>query len=158
VVVWGILGATVSAGLALCSTKVLLAHFTASGLGDFLARSAPYTLCWCCCASPMFEPALLAQAGVSDIRASSCSRGLLVVFLFMMLIFSGWPLLSGNPRVGFLVLFLLRAIYWCSVSRCIRVAFTGGRLGFRIRCMLAVVCIPFSCHGPNFRHDNRTTT
>jgi len=152
VLFWGILGATVSAGLALWSTKVLWPTSELSGLGDFLARSAPYTLCLVLLRFPNVR-ARAFGAGLACL--TSALRAVHVaywsVFLFMMLIFLGGLYSPAFLGLSFLVLFSLASNLLVFGVAVYQSRFhSGASRFFGLGVMLAVVCIPFSCHGPNF--------
>ena len=108
VLFWGILGATVSAGLALWRTKVLWPTSDLSGLGDFLARSAPYFLCLVLLRFPNVR-ARAFGAGLACLTAvlRAVHLGYWSVFLFMILIFVGGLYSPEIVGLTFLIMFSL---------------------------------------------------
>jgi len=98
-----------------------------SGLGDFLARSAPYTLCLVLLRFPMFDPRFGAGAGVSDIRRRAVHVApIWSCFFFIDAYFSGGLYSPAILGLSFLVLFSLASIYCVRLSRCIRVVSRGA--------------------------------
>jgi hypothetical protein len=153
VLFWGILSATVSAGLALWSTKVIWpTSLELSGLGDFLARSAPYILCLVLLRFPNVR-ARAFGAGLAGL--TSALRAVQVaywsVFLFMIDIFVGGLYSPAILGLSFLVLFSLASnllVFGVAVYQCRFHSGTSRFFGLGV--MLAVMCIPLSCHGPKF--------
>jgi hypothetical protein len=152
VLFWGILSATVSAGLALWRTKVIWPTSDLSGLGDFLARSAAYVPCLVLLRFPNVR-ARAFGAGLACL--TSALRAVHVaywsVFLFLMLAFTGGLYSPALLGLGFLVLFSLvsNLLVFCVAVYQSRVHSEASRF-FGLGVLLAVVCIPLSCHGPKF--------
>jgi hypothetical protein len=123
VLFWGILSATVSAGLALWSTKVIWpTSLELSGLGDFFARSAPYILCLVLLRFPNVR-ARAFGAGLAGL--TSALRAVQVaywsVFLFMIDIFVGGLYSPAILGLSFLVLFSLASnllVFGVAVYQC----------------------------------------
>jgi len=123
-------------GLALCSTKVLWPTSQLSGLGDFLARSAPYTLCLVLLRFPNVR-ARAFGAGLACL--TSALRAVHVaywsVFLFMMLIFLGGLYSPAILGLSFLVLFSLASNLLVFGVAVYQSRFHWGASSvFRIRC------------------------
>jgi hypothetical protein len=153
VLFWGILGATVSVGLALWESKVIWpTSLELSGLRDFLARSAPYVLCLVLLRFPNVR-ARAFGAGLacltSALRAVHVAYWL--VFLSVIDIFVGGLYSPALLGLTFLVMLSLAsnllvfgvAVYQCRLH-------SGTSRFFGLGVLLAVMCIPLSCHGPKF--------
>ena len=152
VLFWGILGATVSAGLALWDSKAIWPTSDLSELRDFLARSAAYVLCLVLLRWPNVR-ARGFGAGLACLTAvlRAIHLGYWLVFWSMMIIFAGGlysPTLLG---LTFLIVFSLASNL---LVFCVAVYQSGSHSGasrfFGLGVLLAVVFIPLSCHGPKF--------
>jgi ABC-type xylose transport system permease subunit len=152
VLFWGILGATVSAGLALWDAKSIWPTSDLSGLRDFLARSAPYVLCLVLLRYPHVR-ARAFGAGLACLTAvlRAIHVGYWLVFLSMVVIFAGGlysPVLVG---LTLLVVFSLASnllVFGVAVYQ--SGSYSSATRFFAIGVLLAAMCIPLSCHGPNF--------
>ena len=152
VLFWGILAATVSAGLALWDSKVIWPTADLSGLRDFLARSAPYALCLVLLRFPNVR-ARAFGAGLACLTAvlRAIHVGYWLVFLSMIDLFVGGLYSPAFMGLTFLVMLSLAgnllvfgvAVYQSRFH-------PGASWFFGLGVMLAAACIPFSCHGPKF--------
>jgi hypothetical protein len=108
VLFWSVLGATVSAGLAIWDAKVIWPASDLSGLGDFLARSAAYFLCLVLLRTPKVG-ARAFGAGLACLTAAvrAIQLGYWFVFLFMILIFVVGLYSPAILGLSFLVVFCL---------------------------------------------------
>jgi hypothetical protein len=152
VLFWGILGATVSAGLAIWDAKVIWPTSDLSRLRDFLARSAAYFLCLVLLRTPKVG-ARAFGAGLACLTAvlRAIHLGYWFVFLFMILIFVGGLYSPAILGLGFLVLFSLASnllVFGVAVYQS-RFHSSASRF-FGLGVLLAAMFIPLSCHGPKF--------
>jgi len=149
---WGILGATVSAGLAVWDAKVLWPTSDLSGLRDFLARSSPYVLCLVLLRYPNVR-ARAFGAGLACPTAvlRAIHVGYWLVPLSLAVIFAGGLYSPVLVRLILLIVFSLASnllVFGVAVYQS-RSYFSAPRF-FGLGVLLAVMCIPLSCHGPNF--------
>ena len=152
VLFWGILGATVSAGLALWDSKAIWPTSDLSGLRDFLARSATYIPCLVLLRLPNVR-ARAFGAGLACLTAvvRAIHVGYWLVFLSMIDIFVGGLYSPTIMGLTFLVMLSLASnllVFCVAVYQC-RFHSEASRF-FGLGVLLAVACIPLSCHGPNF--------
>jgi hypothetical protein len=153
VLFWGILGATVSGGLAVWDAKVLWpTSDLISGLRDFLAHSAAYFLCLVLLRFPKVG-ARAFGTGLACLTAvlRAIHLGYWFVFLFMILIFVGGLYSPAFLGLTFLVVFSLASNLLVFGVAVYQSRFhSGASRFFGLGVLLAVMCIPLSCHGPKF--------
>lgn len=152
VLFWGILGATVSAGLALWDSKVLWPTSDLSGLRDFLARSAAYVLCLVLLRPPNVR-ARAFGAGLACLTAAlrAIHLGFWLVPLFLILFFVGGLYSPAILGLSLLVMFSLASnllVFGVAVYQ--GRSYSSASRFFGLGVLLAVMCIPLSCHGPKF--------